>query len=192
MSHPTVGQLELLSALTKKYFDITQPRSSMFLGVAGGNGLEQIDPVITKELIGIDINQHYLDTTVRRFQTRFDSFRTINLDITDNSNITINKVELVWAALIVEYVGIENALTFSRNNLSDNGHLVITTQSNRGAKSVSPTGVESVKSLGPIFQSVDSDVLCQKAAVMDFTLVNKEENELPNGKSFFTFQFRLK
>ena len=42
MQHETVGQLQVLSNLTKKYLEKLNPEIVMFLGIAGGNGLEHI------------------------------------------------------------------------------------------------------------------------------------------------------
>ena len=61
MLHKTVGQLQLLNDLTKKYLGTIKPNSVLILGIAGGNGLEHINNTITKEVIGIDINEKYLE-----------------------------------------------------------------------------------------------------------------------------------
>ncbi len=48
MSHHLVGQAALLNALTKKYLDAIKPEAVIFLGIAGGNGLEHIDNQVTQ------------------------------------------------------------------------------------------------------------------------------------------------
>ena len=96
---------------------------------------------------------------------------------------------MIWAALIIEYAGITNCLTFARNNLIEGGHLIFTVQSNRYLPSVSPTGIESVKKVGKIFEPVNMDILLDEAEQMGFKLLAREENELPNGKSFLTLHF---
>ena len=62
------GKPALLNALTKKYLDAIKPEAVIFLGIAGGNGLEHIDNQITKTVFGIDINQDYLNTTYKRYK----------------------------------------------------------------------------------------------------------------------------
>ncbi len=57
MQHESVGQLQLLNNLTKKYLKKLSPEIVMFLGISGGNGLEHIDNNITSQVFGIDINQ---------------------------------------------------------------------------------------------------------------------------------------
>jgi len=190
MSHETVGQLELLNILTKKYLNAIKPESCIILGVAGGNGLEHIEPLVTKRIIGIDINQDYLDVTFKRHGARLTGLEVLNIDITKDRG-SIGRTQMIWAALIVEYIGIENTLLFAGNNLTSDGHLIVTIQSNRKLMPVSPTGIESVKKVGQIFQFIGTEELLKKAEQSGFKLITSEENELPNGKSFLTFHFIL-
>ena len=188
MSHTAVGQLRLLNSLTKKYLAKIKPTACVFLGIAGGNGLEHIDTNITKTVIGIDINQDYLDVTHKRFANKIDSLALLNLDIKRDEAPPI-KSDFVWAALLLEYTGIEHALSFTKKILASGGHFIVTIQSNNGLHSVSNTGVESVKKAGTVFKSVDLELLLSRAIASGFALNDKEENRLPNEKSFLTFDF---
>jgi SAM-dependent methyltransferase len=188
MSHHLVGQSTLLNSLTKKYLDETKPETVIFLGIAGGNGLEHIDNNITQSVYGIDINQDYLDTAFKRYKHRIPSLQLMNLDIAQHSE-SICKVDFIWAALVLEYTRIDNALAFCTNNIRKEGHLVISIQSNNNKPSVSPTGIESIKKAGEIFSVVDPEELLSKAADSGYKLIGKEENILPNGKSIITFHF---
>ena len=60
MRSPGVEQLTILADLFKRVLDRYRPESVAVLGVAGGNGLEQIDCTVTKRIVGVDINQRYL------------------------------------------------------------------------------------------------------------------------------------
>jgi predicted TPR repeat methyltransferase len=188
MSHELVGQSTLLSALTKKYLENIKPGSAIFLGVAGGNGLEHIDNRITKTVIGIDINQNYLDTTFSRYNERIASLQLINLDIAKNSE-RVYESDFIWAALIAEYSGIDPVLEFSRNNISSGGHFILSIQSNNNKPSVSSTGIESVKKAGQIFSPISPEELLRKSGESGFIMIGKEENRLPNEKSIITFHF---
>jgi hypothetical protein len=99
---------------------------------------------------------------------------------------------MIWAALILEYTGIDKSLEFAVKNLNKGGHLVVTVQSNNDQHFVSNTGIESVKKTAEIFQPVDPDILLAQAIFMGFAFIDKEENTLPNGKVFFTFHFLTK
>jgi SAM-dependent methyltransferase len=188
MSHHMVGQAALLNALTKKYLEEIKPATVIFLGIAGGNGLEHIDNTITKSVYGIDINPDYLQTAFLRLKNSIPSLQLLNLDITTHSE-TIFRADLVWAALVLEYTGIDKALSFCTNNIRKGGHLIVSIQSNNNKPSVSPTGIESVKKAGEIFSLVEPDELLSKASEAGYSLIRKEENMLPNGKSIITFHF---
>ena len=150
MSHHLVGQSILLNSLTKKYLDEIKPETALFLGVAGGNGLEHIDTNITRQVYGIDINPDYLDTAFKRYKHKIASLQLLNLDITKKPK-TICRADFIWAALVLEYTGIDKALAFCTNNIRKDGHLIISIQSNNNKPSVSSTGIESVKKAGEIF-----------------------------------------
>jgi hypothetical protein len=188
MSHHLVGQAFLINSLTKKYLDKIKPITAMFLGVAGGNGLEHIDDETTKSVYGIDINQDYLDNAFIRYKNRITSLHLLNLDITKNPE-TICRVDFIWAALIFEYTGINKTFAFCENNIRTGGHLIISIQANNHIPSVSPTGIESVKRAGEIFSTVEPEQLEFKAGNAGYKLLEKEENILPNGKSIITFHY---
>jgi len=190
MSHNSVGQLEVLNLLTKKYLNRIKPKTCLFLGIAGGNGLENIDNRITKKVIGIDINQSYLDKARERYAEIITSLELINFDITTNTSVFC-KADFIWAGLVLEYTGIDKSLEFSINNLQREGNLIISIQSNNGVQSVSQSGIESVQKVGAIFQLIDSDVLIAKAIETGLKLIENEESFLPNGKSLKTFHFTL-
>jgi hypothetical protein len=188
MSHEMVGQSTLLNCLTKKYLEIIKPGSAIFLGIAGGNGLEHIDNHFTKTVVGIDINQDYLDTAFKRYNHRITSLQLMNLNIIQHSK-KIFEAEFIWAALIAEYTGVDKVLDFSKNNISKGGHLIFSIQSNNNRPSVSPTGIESVKKAGGIFSVVNPEDLLRKSEESGFVLIGKEENYLPNEKSIITLHF---
>lgn len=189
MQHNTVGQLQLLNKLTKNYLEMLKPETAIFLGIAGGNGLEHINNTITKKVIGIDINKEYLSTTQKRYAEKIPALHLLQLNLL-KENTTLFKADFIWAALIVEYAGIDSILKFSYNNLKTNGHLIVSIQVNNLAQTISETGIESVKKTGKIFKTVNADELNKKAAGLGFLQVYHEENMLPNGKSIKTYLFQ--
>lgn len=190
MSHNSVGQLEVLNSLTKKYLNKIKPRTCLFLGVAGGNGLEHIDNTITQNVIGIDINQGYLDKAKERYEEIITSLKLIKFDITTDTKVFC-KADFIWAGLVLEYTGIDKSLEFSINNLQRDGNLIISIQSNNGVQSVSQSGIESVQKVGSIFQLINPDILVQKAIKLGLKLIENEESFFPNGKSLKTFHFKI-
>lgn len=188
MQHKSVAQAQLLNNLTSKYLQKYKPENPLFLGISGGNGLEHIDVNHTKTVYGIDVNESYLQETQKRFGQKIKQLVLINADISA-SNECFLKADFVWAALIFEYVAIQKGLEFIANNMSKRGKLIITIQSNNGNQPVSQTGVESIKSVVKIFKTVDEEALRHHAFNTGFRLLDLEENILPNGKSFLTYEF---
>jgi len=188
MKHETVAQSQLLNSLTGKYLQKYTPANALFLGISGGNGLEHIDPINTKTVYGIDVNQSYLDEAKKRYDEKISNLVLVNADIS-NSNDSFVKAEFIWAALIFEYMDIESGLKFIAQNSSENGKLIVTIQSNNGNQSVSQTGVESIKSIKDLFKIVDSQRLHSFASEIGFKLIGSEENVLPNGKCLLTYEF---
>jgi hypothetical protein len=189
MNHNSVGQLLLLNNLTKKYLEKLNPKIVIFLGIAGGNGLEHIDNTTTDQVVGIDINQDYLNETKKRFSNKIPQLTLLNIDISSSKIQKIIKSNFIWAALIFEYVEIEKCFEFITNNLQDNGYLIVTIQVNNGVSSISQTGIETIKSVGKLFKLVDSNELIWTAKKFNFVLTDSEENLLPNTKSLKTFTF---
>ncbi len=190
MSHHLVGQAILLNSLTKKYLNEIKPATAVFLGIAGGNGLEHIDKNITKAVYGIDINQDYLDTVFKRYKHAIGFLQLKNLDIVKNPE-TICRADFIWAALVLEYTGVDKGLEFCTNNIRKGGHMIVSIQSNNNNPSVSTTGIESVKKAGKLFSIVGPENLLGKTNETGYILIGKEENVLPNGKSIITFHFTI-
>jgi predicted N-acetyltransferase YhbS len=186
MANEQVGQLQMLSRLTKSCLESLKPESAIFLGVAGGNGLGHVNTTITKSVIGIDISQSYLAEAFRRYRDRIPGLRLLKLDITRSTG-RIAQADMIWAALVLEYTGVVPALEFAINNLRPHGSLVVTIQSNNGVTAVSPTGVASVHRAADICRPVEEAELVDAASHNGFAMIRREESFLPNGKSFKTF-----
>ena len=84
MRSAAVQQLAALSELFRGALNRYRPESVAVLGVAGGNGLEQIDSGVTKRVIGIDINQRYLDEV----QGRLGQWRAWSYIVETSAQIT--------------------------------------------------------------------------------------------------------
>jgi hypothetical protein len=68
MGSDDVRQLEPLSDLFRCALDLCRPESVAVLGIAGGNGLERVDPTITKRIVGVDIHAGYLGVVQQRYR----------------------------------------------------------------------------------------------------------------------------
>ena len=191
MQHKDVAQSQLLNSLINKYLQKHNPENILFLGISGGNGLEYVDTDKVKRICGIDINKSYLEETQKRFGNKIHQLELVKADI-NTSNESFIKADFIWSALIFEYVDMERAFRFIENNTDKFANLIITIQSNNGSGSVSQTGIETIKSVKDIFRIVNRKKLQTDALKFGFELIGSEENKLPNGKSFLTYEFGKK
>ena len=67
MISPEVGQLQLLSRRFGEALRRYRPASAAILGCATGNGLEHVDPAVTRTVVGLDVNPAHLAVARRRF-----------------------------------------------------------------------------------------------------------------------------
>jgi len=68
---PQVGQLQRLREITKEQLSACPARTIGVLGVAGGNGVDLVDPDAAEAVYGYDINPAYLDACASRYRDTF-------------------------------------------------------------------------------------------------------------------------
>jgi len=106
MALPSVGQTQLLGTALQRIVTQFQPRSLAVLGVAGGNGLELVDPAIVRRVVALDFNSDYLALCTHRHATSFDQFEPVLHDLSQGPPL-IAPVECIFAGLVLEYLCIE-------------------------------------------------------------------------------------
>lgn len=98
-----VDQLAPLSSIFQEVYLAAQPDRVLLLGCATGNGLEHVNPAVTQNVVGVDVNLQYLGIARQRFMhlgpklelfcSEAEKFRT-----------QPGTFDLVHAALIFEYL----------------------------------------------------------------------------------------
>jgi hypothetical protein len=184
MASPEVGQLPALAELFKCALDHCRPESVAVLGIAGGNGLEQIDRSVTKRIVGLDVNQHYLDKVERRF----GSLAGLELhcrDLTERQ-FSLAPVEMVHAALIFEHVGLGVALENALALVAPGGRLSMVLQlPSMEEQGVASTRYTSIQTLKRDFALIDRDKVQHLLSLKGFQLVKQENRSLPAGKALW-------
>ncbi|HYG69749.1 MAG TPA: class I SAM-dependent methyltransferase, partial [Anaeromyxobacteraceae bacterium] len=97
-----LDQLGTLASLFQEAVLATQPDRVLVLGCATGNGVEAIDPGVTKRVVGVDVNLQYLGVARQRF---FHLGTRLELYCSDAEKFRSAPAsfDLVSAALIFEY-----------------------------------------------------------------------------------------
>jgi SAM-dependent methyltransferase len=189
MSAPNVGQAQLLADVFSNALEAFRPTSVAVIGCAGGNGFERIDPLKVTRVVGVDINRKYLEIASSRFSERF---KTLELHCSDISlaPLGIEPVELVYAALVFEYVNVPLALQHLFVSCRDGGHLVALLQlPSSGVPNVTPTAFGSVQRLSSILKYVDPLALQEMAHDTGFGLQHSAKVTSAAGKHFVVQTF---
>lgn len=184
MGSAGVQQLSVLAELFKFALDRCRPQSVAVLGVAGGNGLEQIDCATTKRIVGIDINQEYLD----RVQQRFGALTGLELHYCDLAarDFALAPVDLVHAALIFEHAGRGVALENALSLVARGGALSVVLQvASEHEQGVAATSYTSMQTLKQDFALIDIGEFQRLLGLKGFRLAAQEQRALPSGKALW-------
>jgi Zn-dependent alcohol dehydrogenase len=191
MGSAGVRQLAALAELFKCALDRCLPESVAVLGVAGGNGLEQIDSAATKRIVGVDINQRYLDEVQRRFGT----LAGLELHCRDlaERDFSLAPVALVHAALIFEHAGLGLAFENALSLVAPGGGLSVVLQlSSEDEQGVASTSYTSMQKLKQDFVLIDIGEFQRLLEQKGFQLVEQEDRSLRAGKALWLGVFTKK
>jgi len=187
MQSAPVGQLAALSDLFGEALSICRPESVAILGIAGGTGLEHIDPAVTHRVCGVDINPAYLESARERF-AGLPGLPGLELHCADLAEqpVALPPVELVHAALIFEHAGTDRCLENAVNMVAPGGALSVVLQlPSASAEGVGAGSLPSIAALGPSFRLIDPDALRQQIEGKGFRLERSVRRPLASGKAFW-------
>jgi len=179
-----VGQLDVLRDLFAEALATCRPASVAILGIAGGNGLDAVDPASTTRVVGVDINPEYLEAARRRFAS-MSGLDLCCLDLA-NQRIELEPVELVHAALIFEHAGTARCLENALAMLAPSGHLSVVLQlPGEAGRQVGASEFVAVQKLASDFALVDRATFVSQLAARHCRLVRESTRPLPAGKRFW-------
>jgi hypothetical protein len=189
MASPAIGQAPLLADIFAEALGAWSPESVAVLGCAGGNGFERIEPETTWRLVGIDLNPDYLEQARARFQGRVAGLELHAGDL-QTTDFGFAPVDLVYAALVFEYVDAAATLPRIRNMLRPDGLLVTVVQlAGEGVPEIGPSPYPSLESLASIMHLVPPEALRSAADRHGFRQIG-ERTVQAGGKRFQVQTFR--
>ena len=184
MALPGIAQAQMLAAILAGVLDRTAPRSIALLGCAGGNGFANISPAITRRVVGIDLNPRYVAQARARYEGRFRSLELYVADIQKDA-VAIEPVDLVFAALILEYVDVEAVIARTRCMLGPEGRLVTVVQLPSAASAkVTPSPFTSLQVLADFMCLVPPDRVLRAARSHGYIESDSRIVESAGGKQF--------
>jgi SAM-dependent methyltransferase len=189
MALPHVAQALLLSDVFASALKKFSPQSVAIIGCSGGNGFERISPLVTRRVVGVDINPDYIRETQRRFKDSLPGLELFAGDIqTDDFNFL--PVDLVYAGLLFEYVEIDTVLPKIHSKLSPIGRLVTVVQlPSKTISEITPSPFAGIQKLSSVMHLVPPELLESKAIVHGFKQTEKHIEESMGGKQFMVQTF---
>ena len=184
MALPGVAQAPLLADLLAESVARYRPESLAVPGCAGGNGFDRIPPDRVRRVVAIDINPDYVATAGARYAGRFADLQCITGDL-QTDTFAFEPVDLVYAALVFEYVEPALALPRLREMLRPRGVLVTVVQlPGEGIAAVTPSPFTGLAVLGPSMRLVAPEDLAAEAARVALVPVEARTVRAGGGKEF--------
>lgn len=191
MSLPDVGQSIMLARELETALRLHRPEALAIIGCAGGNGFAEASSLGVSRLVGIDINPSYLAAAKQRYDGKFTSLELLPANIED-ALPDIPEVDLVYAALVFEYVAIEKALPVLKAICRAGGQLVALLQlPTEGLSRVSASPYASLGGLKTIMNLVPPDEFVASARAAGFAIGSRHVVTLESSKQFLVQTLHL-
>jgi len=189
MKLDSVMQLQAMNDVMKAQLSCYPAQTVMILGVAGGNGLEHVNPDKIKRVYGVDINKAYLAECSRRHPALDGVLECVCADLTDGCTQLPN-ADLVLANLVIEYIGYDCFLTVIRKVAPLIVSCLIQINTDEGFVSDSPY-LHVFDCLESVHRQMCQNELTEAMENIGYTLASEAEHFLPNGKKFIRSDFLL-
>ena len=195
MSHPVVMQTQALEQITKEQFELISPdvRDTTvvaILGIANGNGLRHAN---AGHIIGVDINQSFLDECVSRYPDLAERFTPLCIDLIvqwQEAIDVLSNVDLIIANLLVEHVGLDHFTRIMRGLTNDGTIISCVIQVNPDGSIASHSGCEHVfDEVVTLVTEVDEAALTTAMTNVGYSKRGRNIYELPNGKQFYRLDY---
>lgn len=190
MNSPAVDQLSALARLFGEALALFRPTDVLLLGCATGNGLDEVDPNVTRHITGVDINPNYLARVKERYpQPMFG----LTLQCADAATIAFeaDAFDLVHCALVLEYLDWRQLITAVSPAIRTGGGLCVVLQRpSTVSPAVTPTNYPSLQRLEDAFQFVEPSLVADHARAAGLDLLARRTDPLKSGKAFDVLWFR--
>jgi len=200
MSHPNVLQTQQLNFIMKEQFEILENgrrpcATAAILGITNGNGLEHVIPCNIGKVIGIDINQGFLNACSARHSNLGEKLKLHCLDIVSECALATNllaSADLIIANLLIEHIGMDNFRKLIGSLPKHKQMISCVIQYNPDGTIASCSGVEHIfDDVVLNLEEEDENKLVNTLKDIDCLLQNKHIYDLTNGKQFIRLDFVL-
>lgn len=188
MKLDSVMQLQAMNTIMKMQFYKYPARKVMILGIAGGNGLEHINPQIIETVYGVDINSTYLEECVKRYPKLRGTLIPLCVNLV-NDKVMLPHADLVVANLLIEYIGYDCFQKVIEQVRPSYVSCVIQINTDNNFISDSPY-VHVFDCLDSVHHQIDARHLIKIMDCINYNLIMHENKLLPNGKKLVRLDFQ--
>ena len=189
MNSPEVNQRPVLNTILRTELSAICPGSLLIVGCSTGNGLEHIDPHVTKRIDCIEINPMFAQRIKERFRHLHDSL-TVHCADVHEFHFDHGAYNLLFASLIFEYVDWKSLLPRIAEAIAPKGYLSVVIQlRSDSTPAVTPTQYKRLLALESIFHFVEPEELVEQAKNLNLILISRATERLPSDKAFEIFRF---
>ncbi|MBP5261450.1 MAG: methyltransferase type 11 [Clostridiales bacterium] len=189
MSLDSVRQLQAMNALMKAQFGDYPVSSAMVLGIAGGNGLEHVDPAKYQTVYGVDINDEYLRIVESRYPELSDVLKCLRVELINESD-KLPHADLIIANLLVEYIGYDVFKNAVATVMPQFVSCVIQINENAEQWVSDSPYIHAFDRLDEVHHQMDEDCLEKAMGEIGYSGALRQKVGLPNGKALVRMDFR--
>lgn len=177
-------QMAPLNAIFGEVYRITRPAQLALIGCATGNGLEHVDPAITRRAIAIEINPEYVALARARHRVLGDTLEVRCADVC-SCDLPVHTFDLVYAGLIFEHVDVPALASRIGAWLAPKGTCAVVLQVEAPATAlVTPSPYRSIRSLGASMHLVTSEQITRLFGKLGLLQSRRWSVPLKGGKQF--------
>lgn len=169
-----VDQLGPLASIFQEVYLASQPDQVLVLGCGVGNGLEHVDPAVTKRVVGVDVNLQHLGIARQRYFHLGARLELFCAEV-EKFRPTGGRFDLVHAALLFEYLHPEVLVRRIAEWVSDEGLCSIVLQLPGGDLVEAPS--KPMRIIEKAMRLVEPEELTQ--LFEHYGLVRKRERVVP-------------
>lgn len=189
MNSPEVDQISILNRLFREALERFLPADVLLLGCATGNGLDRIDPSVTRGVTVVDINPEYL-ARLRDQCPRPPFELTVECGDVMTREFRPDAHDLVYCGLLFEYIDWPRLIPAIGISLRDGGGFSIVLQRpSLVSPAVTPTPFASLARLEAVFRVVEPSAVVAVARAAGLELQLQRAQPLRSGKVFDVMHF---
>ncbi|HEY7888640.1 MAG TPA: class I SAM-dependent methyltransferase [Steroidobacteraceae bacterium] len=190
MALPTVGQAQLIAHELDVLVRTYSPNSVAIIGCAGGNGFDCAVGTSVSRVVGVDINPQYIERARERYEGRTPGLELHIADIQASERL-FDPVDLIYVALVLEYVDLARTMSVLKSHCDTNGVLAVLSQlPHERMAHVSPSPYNSLQLLAPGMRLTSQEELQRQAGYAGFAPLHSRTVVATGGKRLRIDEFR--